>query len=135
VRFERGEPPPVQLDPTHLDQLLTNLLANARDAMDGAGCVRVSTGRRQVDEAEAAHRELTSRTCATLTVSDDGPGIPPDVLDRVFEPFFTTKPVGKGTGLGLATVYGLVRQAGGSIEATSIQGEGTTFTVLLPAVD
>ena len=133
VVFERGEPPPVRLDPTHLDQMLTNLLANARDAMEGAGCVRVSTGRRQVDEVEAAQRELTSRTCATLVVSDEGPGMPLEVLDRVFEPFFTTKPAGKGTGLGLATVYGLVRQAGGSIEATSTEGKGTTFTVLLPA--
>ena len=133
VRFERGESPPVQLDPTHLDQLLTNLVANARDAIDGAGVVRLVTGRRELEAAEASRRAIAGSTCARLIISDDGSGMPPDVLERVFEPFFTTKPAGKGTGLGLATVYGLVRQAGGNIEATSSRGEGSTFTILLPA--
>jgi signal transduction histidine kinase len=115
--------PRIKLDPAHLDQILTNLAANARDAMDGRGELRIST---DTLESEGA-------TWAVLAVADNGPGIPEVLRSRLFEPFITTKAPDRGTGLGLATVYGLVSQALGRIEVATGPGKGTRFTVLLPA--
>jgi len=109
----------VRVDPGQIAQVLVNLCVNARDAMPPGGMITVET------RAERGH--------ALITVTDDGPGIPDDIKARVFEPFFTTKPVGKGTGLGLAVVHGIVEQAGGSIELDSRVGVGTTFRIRLPA--
>lgn len=111
----------VRVDPVALEQILINLLTNARDAIDGAGRIVVSTQR--IDGADAH---------VVLAVSDDGGGMPPEVRERVLDPFFTTKAVGHGTGLGLPTVYGLVEQHEGSLELISALGQGTTVTVTLP---
>jgi PAS domain S-box-containing protein len=116
---------PVEADPSQLEQVLVNLVVNARDAMPGGG--RLAIGLANHD----AHGDLRTR----LTVEDSGHGMGADVLERAFEPFYTTKPKGQGTGLGLATVYGIVTQAGGSVDIISRPGEGTTVSVLLPASD
>ncbi len=114
---------PVALDLGSVGQILLNLAANARDAMPGGGRFRVQTvpgsGRTDGDWVE-------------LTISDDGPGIDAETLEHIFEPFFTTKEPGKGTGLGLASVYAVVRRAGGSVEVNSAPGHGTTFHIGLP---
>jgi PAS domain S-box-containing protein len=124
---------PVRVDPNQLDQVLLNLAANARDAMPDGGSLAISTSRQEVDEAMAAtHAGLTPGAWGVLEVSDTGQGIKADDLPHIFEPFYTTKPVGKGTGMGLATVYGLVRQHGGVVLVDSTPGAGTTFRVLLP---
>lgn len=115
-----GEGAWVQGDRSQLEQVLVNLILNARDAMPTGGRLSLSIG---VDRAAQQ---------ATLVVSDTGVGIPPDVQQRIFEPFFTTKSVGKGTGLGLAFVYGVVTQAGGSIRVESEPGAGTSMLVTLP---
>ncbi len=130
VAFAPGVVGEVEFDTTHLDQVLTNLAANARDALEGRGHLWLETRRVSLDEGEAK-RLSVARECVALTVRDDGPGMTPEVLEHLFEPFFTTKQ-GNGTGLGLATVYGLVRQAGGVIEVCSTPGEGATFSLLLP---
>ena len=111
--------PPVTCDPGQVEQLLVNLVLNARDAMPSGGNLVIDTSRHD------------DRVC--LRVSDSGRGMKPDVLERAFEPFFTTKASGEGTGLGLATVYGIVTQAGGDVSIASEPGLGTTVTVLLPA--
>ncbi len=113
------EPLPVQADRGQLDQVLMNLAVNAADAMPGGGRISVRTGS---DGAKGVW----------LAVADRGHGIPPGIRDRIFEPFFTTKGSGKGTGLGLAVVHGIVAQHGGRIEVDSTVGEGTTFTITLP---
>ena len=111
----------VKIDPVQVDQILTNLVLNARDAIIDHGSILIRT------------RNLTDGgDWATLEVTDTGSGMDPDTLKHVFEPFFTTKAVGQGTGLGLATVYGIVEQNGGSIEVTSEPGQGTTFFIRLP---
>jgi PAS domain S-box-containing protein len=124
---------PVTMDPAQLDQVLANLCVNARDAVGGDGTVTVSTANYTMG-ATAARRtpDAEPGEYATLTVHDNGSGMPPDVLERLFEPFFTTKEVGKGTGLGLATVYGIVRQHHGFLTVDSAPGMGTTFQVYLP---
>jgi len=109
----------VRGDVTQLEQVLLNLAINARDAMPEGGRLRISTG---------AHGD--EQIC--LCVSDTGTGMSPEVVSRIFEPFFSTKEVGKGTGLGLSTVYGIVQQMRGTISVDSVQGEGTTFRILLP---
>ena len=110
-----------------------NLILNAQDAMVTGGEVRVSTANVVVDrDLVDAHPGLTIGPHVRLRVADDGVGIAPEVLPRVFEPFFTTKSMGDGTGLGLATVHGIVRQNEGDIGVRSTQGEGTTFDVFLP---
>lgn len=123
---------PVMMDPVQLDQVLSNLVANARDAVDGPGTVTLHTCNRELSEPEGAHLGLSAGQYVELSVRDDGPGISPDVLPHIFEPFFTTKGVGRGTGLGLATVFGIVAQHHGHIRATSPPGEGATFTIVLP---
>ena len=114
-------------DPSRIEQVLLNLVVNARDAMPAGGCLTVST--RNLPSAEP----LGGAPAVSLAVSDTGLGIPEEVRERIFEPFFTTKERTGGTGLGLATVYGIVQDAGGDIAVSSKIGSGTTFTITLPA--
>jgi two-component system, cell cycle sensor histidine kinase and response regulator CckA len=126
----------VLADPGHMEQILVNLAVNARDAMIGGGKLTIETGNVDVDEAYAAtHANLKTGRYAALKVSDNGSGMPPEVADRAFEPFFSTKPKGEGSGLGLATIYGIVTQAGGSVRIYSEPQLGTTITVMLPVTD
>ncbi len=126
----------VKVDPSQLDQILTSLLANARDAITDRGVVTVTTSNRHVDEAFCArHPQARAGDFVSLVVQDTGEGIPRAMLDRVFEPFFTTKGDQVGKGLGLAAVYGSVRQNGGFVLVDSVLGEGATFTVCIPRTD
>ena len=126
----------VRADPSQIEQILMNLCINARDAMPAGGKLVVSTANVTL-EAPLVERDLTipSGRYATLQVADDGSGMDEEILSRIFEPFFTTKDQGKGTGLGLATVYGIVNQSDGYIRVISAPGNGTTFTVYLPAAE
>lgn len=124
---------PVSVDQSQLEQTLTNLCVNARDAIDDVGTVRISTANTLIDARFcAAHPDAAPGDYVRLTVSDDGRGIGVELLPPLFEPFFTTKGVGNGTGLGLATVYGAIRQNGGFITVDSALGEGTTFGIHFP---
>jgi signal transduction histidine kinase len=124
---------PVKADAGQLEQVLVNLAVNARDAMPGGGTLTIDTANVTVDEAYADGRPgLQPGRYARLRVCDTGTGMPPEVLARVFEPFFTTKPKGKGTGLGLATFYGIITGAGGYAQIYSEPGLGTTISGLLP---
>src|SRR5256886_7856708 len=117
-----------------MEQVLLNLAVNARDAMPRGGQLTIRTETGRIDETQARRNpEARSGDFVCLSVSDTGGGIAPEILPRIFEPFFTTKEVGKGTGLGLATVYGIVKQHQGWIEVVSQLGQGTTFNVFLPA--
>jgi two-component system cell cycle sensor histidine kinase/response regulator CckA len=126
--------PHVRADKGQLETAVMNLAVNARDAIrsHGGSTVRIKTAR--VTQAEAAELGYPSAQGdqAMIEVSDDGPGIAPDVVDKIFDPFFTTKPVGEGTGLGLATVYGIVKQSDGWISVSSKPGEGAAFRIFLP---
>ncbi len=123
----------VRADPGQIDQLVSNLVVNARDAITGVGEIVVATSNLEADAAFVDRRPgLVPGRYVCLSVKDDGSGIAPELIDRIFEPFFTTKPTGHGTGLGLATVYGIAKQNGGYIGVESEPGRGSTFTVLLP---
>ncbi|MEN3361806.1 MAG: hypothetical protein V7637_5788, partial [Mycobacteriales bacterium] len=127
---------PVFADPGQLEQVLVNLAVNARDAMPQGGTLTIDTANLDVDADYAAGQHgVKAGRHVRLRVSDTGTGMPRHVLDRVFEPFFTTKPKGEGTGLGLATIYGIVTQADGHAQIYSEPGLGTTFTALLPITD
>ena len=126
----------IKADRGQLEQVLVNLAVNAQDAMPGGGRLIIETANIEVDDAFASQRPgLAAGRYARLRVSDSGTGMDKATVDRVFEPFFSTKPKGHGTGLGLATVYGIVTGAGGSIDIYSEVGTGTTVSVLLPATD
>ncbi|MCU7730110.1 ATP-binding protein [Actinoplanes sp. KI2] len=124
---------PVSANRGRLSQILLNLVVNARDAMPDGGTVVIETGIADLSEDEAG--PLPPGRYARLTISDTGVGMTPEVRDRLFEPFFTTKPADQGTGLGLATVYGIVGDAGGHIGVASEPGAGTTFQILLPVAN
>jgi hypothetical protein len=115
--------------------VLINLAVNARDAMANGGRLSIATENREIGEDDARLKPgLRPGGYAAITVRDTGTGMTPDVEARVFEPFFTTKPLGQGTGLGLSTAYGIVKQSGGYIDVTTTLTVGTTFTVLLPSI-
>jgi PAS domain S-box-containing protein len=125
----------VLIDPTQIEQVLINLVLNARDAMPLGGKLTLATSSQPVDDAFAAgHAGLVPGEYVAIDVSDSGQGMEPQVLARIFEPFFTTKPKGEGTGLGLASVFGIVVQNRGGVWAESEQGRGSKFHVLLPRV-
>jgi signal transduction histidine kinase len=126
--------PEVLADRVRLEQMLINLVLNARDAMPDGGKLTIDTAPALVDEADADMRPgLAPGHYVAPTVADTGAGISPEVREHIFEAFFTTKPADRGTGLGLATVHSIVEEAGGSIEVESAAGMGTTFRILLPA--
>ena len=126
----------IKVDPGQIGQVLMNLAVNARNAMPQGGKLTIETSDIQWEDARAApHSDCKPGRYVQLTVSDNGCGMSPEIQAHIFEPFFTTKGTGKGTGLGLATVYGIVKQSGGSINLYSDPGHGTTFTIHLPAVD
>ncbi|MEA3021102.1 MAG: hypothetical protein QOI47_2626, partial [Actinomycetota bacterium] len=125
--------PMVKADRGQIEQLIMNLAVNARDAMPDGGELAIETAIFQADDQFASLREIEPGTYVQLKVSDTGVGMTQEITDRAFDPFFTTKPKGKGTGLGLATAYGIVVQAGGHISIYSEPGLGTTVRVYLPA--
>ncbi len=128
-------PAVVKADPGQIEQVLLNLVVNARDAMPEGGQLRIETRRVTRQDIGDPIKEVPLGDWWVLSVRDSGTGIPAAVRQRLFEPFFTTKPVGRGTGLGLATCHGIVRQSGGHIRLESTLGEGALFEVFLPAVD
>ena len=124
---------PVKMDPAQIDQILANLCVNARDAIAGVGRISIETANKTCDAAFCAgHRGFVPGEYVLLTVSDDGCGMDKETLTKIFEPFFTTKGVGQGTGLGLAMVYGVVKQNAGFIDVYSEPGHGTSFKIYLP---
>ena len=124
---------PVRIDPSQVDQILANLCVNARDAIRGVGRITIESENVSLDgDYCAENAEARPGDYIMLAVSDDGCGMEPETLENIFEPFFTTKNVGEGTGLGLATVYGIVKQNGGFVNVYSEPGEGSTFKVYLP---
>ena len=126
--------PPIVGDPSQLHQVLLNLAVNARDAMPNGGQLVFRAAEAEVGaETKDCWGEARPGRYVVLTVADSGTGIPPEILDHIFDPFFTTKPQGRGTGLGLPTVLGIVRSHGGFITVESRPGEGTAFRVHLPA--
>jgi len=130
-----GDLPTVMLDPAQLEQVLLNLAINARDAMPEGGTLALRTRQRRIEEGTDEYSAIPPGVYSELLVSDTGVGMSPEVASRAFEPFFTTKTEQGGTGLGLATAYGFVRQSGGDIALESRPGEGTTFRIVFPTVD
>jgi PAS domain S-box-containing protein len=125
--------PPVMGDDVHLEQVIANLVMNAMDAMPGGGTITISTSREDLThDTRRLYPLLPPGMYAVLSVQDTGTGISREIMDRIFEPFFTTKPVGKGTGLGLAMVYGIVKSHKGEVRVSSQEGKGTTFAIHLP---
>ena len=130
--IERNIHAHLQLDPD-LPPVIANLVMNAMDAMPGGGTVTISTSREDLThDTRPLYPLLPPGIYAVLSVQDTGTGIPREIVDRIFEPFFTTKPAGKGTGLGLAMVYGIVKSHKGEVRVSSQEGKGTTFAIHLP---
>ncbi|WP_322495685.1 ATP-binding protein [Chloroflexus sp.] len=126
---------PIVADAGQIEQVLLNLVINARDAIEGNGAITITTAPVRIDNNTSQHLPtLALGDYVAMQVQDTGCGIDPDILPRIFEPFFTTKPQGQGTGLGLATVFGIVKQHRGHIDVQSVPGNGTTFTIYLPAL-
>ena len=123
---------PALVDPSQLENSLLNLCINARDAMPEGGRITIETANRWMDREAARAQDLPEGQYLSLSVTDTGVGIPPEVAARVFEPFFTTKPIGQGTGLGLSMIYGFARQSGGQVRLYSEVGQGTTLCIYLP---
>jgi CheY-like chemotaxis protein/two-component sensor histidine kinase len=127
---------PIKIDPTQIDQIMANLCVNSRDAIGGVGNIRIQTENVELDDSYCAqHCGFKPGKFVQLTVSDDGIGIDSEIIEKIFEPFFSTKAIGRGTGLGLATVYGIVKQNGGYVNVYSEPGKGTIFKIYLPQVD
>ncbi|MBA2379422.1 MAG: hypothetical protein H0V76_07590 [Blastocatellia bacterium] len=125
----------INADAGQISQLIMNLAVNARDAMPDGGRMTILTANATIDSSDPlVFSGLAPGNYVRLKFTDSGAGIPQEVVDRIFEPFFTTKDAGKGTGLGLATVFGIIKQSGGHIEVKSQQGAGTQFTIWLPSV-
>jgi signal transduction histidine kinase len=137
IRWETPSQPLrlVSADPTHLHQVLMNLCVNARDAMPGGGTLTLSAQNQFIDESMARiNLDAKVDHYVVVTVADTGTGIPSELVDRIFDPFFTTKEPGEGTGLGLSTVLGIVKNYGGFLQVSSQVGEGTQFQVYLPVI-
>ena len=127
---------PIRTDPRQLDQIVMNLVVNARDAMPDGGHITIRTANMALKDGLSRQRvSIPGGDYVVISVSDQGCGIPPDRIDKIFEPFYTTKRVGEGTGLGLSTVYGIVKQSGGYVFCDSEMGRGTTFSIYFPAHD
>ena len=124
--------PPALVDPNQLENALLNLCINARDAMPDGGKLTIRTGCEQVDERMSHELDVPAADYLTLSVTDSGSGMSPDVIARAFDPFFTTKPLGQGTGLGLSMIYGFAQQSGGQVRINSELGAGTTVSLYLP---
>ncbi|CAO4153146.1 histidine kinase [Methylorubrum thiocyanatum] len=123
---------PALVDPSQLENALLNLCINARDAMPEGGRITIETANRWIDQQAGQRQDMPEGEYLSLSVSDTGTGMPPEVIARVFEPFFTTKPLGQGTGLGLSMIYGFAKQSGGQVRIHSKEGEGTTVSIYLP---
>jgi PAS domain S-box-containing protein len=121
-----------KVDQSQLENAILNLCINARDAMPDGGAITIETANKWLDARTARARDLSPGQYVSLSVTDTGAGIPPDIVDKVFDPFFTTKPLGQGTGLGLSMIYGFVRQSGGQVRIYSEVGKGTTMCLYLP---
>jgi CheY-like chemotaxis protein len=123
---------PMLIDPAQFESSLLNLVVNARDAMPSGGRLTITVQNAPIGRGEASRLEVTPGDYIRVAVADTGTGMPPEMREHAFEPFFTTKDVGKGTGLGLAQVYGFVKQSGGAVTIDSAPGDGTTISLYLP---